>query len=298
MLFVQVILPVFLIILAGFTLEKTLRPDFKTLTDCALYLFAPALVFSALMRQHIHFALAGNLALFMILYTAVLLGLAAATGRLLRLETGARSALSLTTAFMNIGNYGLPLTFFAFGNAALNVSVLIFVLFNIPLGSLAIVLAQGRKAPLLDALGNAARIPIFHAVLLAFACKVLELRVPDFILRPTELLGQAAVPLMLVLLGMQLARTRLTTARPGFISLICGIRLVLAPLIAWGLTSVLGIEGLPRKVLILQTSTPSAVLPLLYSLRFNNRPELVAGAILATTLLSAISLTVILYLLG
>jgi len=298
MLFFQVILPVFLIILAGFILERTLRPDFETLTNCSLYLFSPALVFSALMRQEIQFALAGNLALFMILYTAALLGLSAATGRVLRLESETRSALSLSTVFMNIGNYGLPLTYFAFGNAALNVSVLLFVLFTIPLGSLAIVLAQGRKAPFPDALGNALRIPIFYAVLLAFTCKGLEVEVPDFILRPVELLGQAAVPLMLVLLGMQLARTRLTAARPGFLSLVCGIRLVLAPLIAWSLLELLGIEGLTRKVLILQTSTPSAVLPLLYSLRFKTRPELVAASIFATTLLSAISLTVILYLLG
>jgi hypothetical protein len=295
MLFIQVILPVFLIILAGYVLQRTLRPDFKSLTDCSLYLFAPALVFSALIRQDVQFTLAGNLFLFMLLYTGAMLALATAASRLLRLGPETGSALALTTVFMNIGNYGLPLTYFAFGSAGLNVSVLIFVLFNIPLGSLAIVLAQGRSARLGTALGRALRIPIFYSVLLAFLFKGLHVTVPEFILRPIELLGQAAVPLMLVLLGMQLARTR-TVYSPGFLTLSSTLRLAVGPLLAWGLTVLLGIEGLPQAVVILQTSTPSAVMPLLYAIRFDNRPDLVASAIFVTTLFSALTLTIVLYL--
>jgi hypothetical protein len=60
----------------------------------------------------------------------------------------------------------------------------------------------------------------------------------------------------------------------------------------------LGLDGLTRKIVILQTSTPSAVLPLLYTLRFNTRPDLVSGTILLSTLCSAITLTVLLYWLG
>ncbi|MEJ2699224.1 MAG: hypothetical protein P8Z70_06155, partial [Desulfuromonadales bacterium] len=66
---------------------------------------------------------------------------------------------------------------------------------------------------------------------------------------------------------------------------------------AWILTVILGIHGIDRNVVILQTSTPSAVLPLLYSLRFDTRPDLVAGAIFITTLLSSVSLTLVLYFL-
>ena len=296
MLFVHIILPVFLVILTGFILEKIARLDFRTLTTCSLYLFTPALVFAVLMKRPFHFELARDIFFFMILYSATLLGVAAGCGRLLKMEKDARGALSLTTVMMNVGNFGLPLAYFAFGQAGLDVSILTFVLFNIPLGTLAIVIAQGARVPLRTALANTCRIPIFHAVLLAFVFKGAGIDLPPFLLNPIDLLGQAAVPLMLVLLGMQLARTRLRV-RPGFLFLAAGIRLILAPLIAWGLASLLGLHGLTRDVVILQTSTPSAVLPLLYSLRFGTRPDLVAGAILVTTLLSALSLTVLLYLL-
>lgn len=296
MLFIQIILPVFLIILSGFVLEKLASLDFRTLTYCSLYLFSPCLVFATLMKRPVHFALALDLFVFMLLYTAVLLAVAVTVGRLLKLEKDTQGALSLTTVMMNVGNFGLPLAYFAFGQEGLDVSVLTFIIFNIPLSTLAIIIAQGSRIPLRQALANTCKIPIFHAVILAFLFKGTGIVVPAFLLNPIDLLGQAAVPLMLVLLGMQLARTRLLV-QPGFLALAAGIRLILAPLVAWGLAGLFDLQGMTRNVVILQTSTPSAVLPLLYSLRFGTRPDLVAGAIFLTTLLSAVSLTVLLYLL-
>ncbi|WP_429885444.1 AEC family transporter [Geoalkalibacter halelectricus] len=296
MLFIQVVLPVFVIIASGFVLEKCARLDFRTLTLTSLYLLAPALVFSALMKREFDLSLAGNLFLFMMLYTAILYALSRGLAALLGLDGESRSALLLTTVMMNVGNFGLPLTYFAFGEAALEISVLTFVLFNIPLGTLAIVIAQGSRSSLPTALANMGKIPIFHGVILAFFFKWIGWTPPDFILRPLDLLGQAAIPLMLAMLGMQLARTQ-WQARVGFFSLATAVRLGVAPLIAWGLTALLGIDGLTRAVVILQTSTPSAVLPLLYSLRFGGRADLVAGTILMTTLFSAVTLTILLYLL-
>lgn len=297
MLFVQIILPVFLIVFSGFVLERKAKLDFRTLTYSSLYLFSPALVFSALMKREVSFALAGQIGLFMLLYTAAMLALSVAAARLLRFDRETRGALHLTTVMMNVGNFGLPLSWFAFGEPGLEVSVLTFVLFNLPLSSLAIVLAQGEGATLRQAVVNAMKIPIFHAGVLALALQGAGVRLPEVLLRPIDLLGQAAIPLMLVLLGMQLARTRLKIGAAGFFSLSATLRLAIAPLVALGLAALLGITGLPRSVMVLQTSTPAAVLPLLYSLKFGTRPDLVAGAITVSTLLSAFTLTVLLYFL-
>lgn len=297
MLFINIILPVFLMVFSGFVLEKTGRLDFRTLTFSSLYLFTPALVFSALMKNELQLELARDITQFMVIYTLVLLAVSVVCGRLFRMDRETRGALSLTTVMMNVGNFGLPLAYFAFGEAGLNASIMTFVLFNIPLGTLAIVIAQGTGVSLRAAIVNTLKIPIFHAVVLAFICQFLHLSIPVFLLRPTEILGQAAIPVMLVLLGMQLANTRLGVW-PGFLALSATIRLGIAPLVAFVITLLLGIDDLTRKVVILQTSTPSAVLPLLYSLRFGTRPDLVAGAIMVSTLLSALSLTLILYLQG
>jgi malate permease and related proteins len=296
MLFIDIIIPVFLMVSAGFGLEKAGKLDFRTLTFSSLYLFTPALVFASLIKHDLNPTLARDILVFMLLYTGTFLLIAKGAGKLFRMDRDTQSALALTTVVMNIGNFGLPLTYFAFGEAGLETSIMTFVMFNIPLGTLAIVLAQGSQISLSEALGNMAKIPIFHAVLLAFLWKVLHLHMPLFLLRPIELLGQAAIPVMLVMLGMQLANTRIGSW-PVFLTLSSVLRLGVAPLLAWLLTVILGIEAISQKVLILQTSTPAAVLPLLYSLRFGTRPDLVAGAILTSTLLSSISLTVLLYFL-
>lgn len=296
MLFVNIILPVFILIFCGYLAEKKFGLDFRTLTNCSLYLFSPALVFSSLIRQTLQLSLTLNIFFFMVLYTLalyLLVRLIAAGASMSQEKSG---ALVLTTVVMNVGNFGLPLAYFAFGEEGLNVSVLTFVLFNIPLSTLAIVVAQGGKVPLGQALVNTFKIPIFHAVALAFLFKAVDLSVPFFLLRAIELLGDAAIPLMLVLLGMQLARTKMES-QWGFLSLATIIRLAIAPLVAWAIATLLDINGTTRSVIILQTSTPSAVLPLLYSLRFGMRPDLVAGTIFVTTLVSAASLTIILYLL-
>jgi len=197
---------------------------------------------------------------------------------------------------MNCGNFGLPLVYFAFGDAGLGYSVLTFVVFTIPLSTLGIMLAQKEATDWRRSLLNALRIPIFYAVLLALLVKLLQIPLASFIQRPIDLLGQAAIPLLLALLGMQLANTSIKR-EIGFLTQASLIRLVLAPLMAWGLTSGMGIGGMPQKVIILQTSTPAAVLPLLYSLRYGTRPDLVATAVVITTLLSAGTLTLLLYLL-
>ncbi len=296
MLFVEIILPIFLIVFSGYLLERFGQLDFRTLTNTSLYLLSPSLVFSALMKREVPLDLALNLFFFMLVYTALMTALAAALGRGLKMDRDARTALSLSTVFMNVGNFGLPLVYFAFGDAGLDVSILTFVVFNLPLSTLAIVMAQGSGAPLLPAIRNTLRIPIFHAVLLALALKGLDLTLPVFLLRPVDLMGQAAIPLMLIMLGMQMARTHLV-ATPGFLTLAGVLRLLVAPAVAWFITPWFGLEGLARQVVVLQTSTPAAVLPLLYSLRFGARPDLVAGAIFTSTLASAGTLTLLLYLL-
>lgn len=296
MIFIDIVLPVFLIIVTGFLLEKFGSFEMRTLADISLLIFTPALVFTALLKTPETLVMSNPLIPFMVIYTLTMWGMAVLLGRGCGLRLDERRALILSTAMMNVGNFGLPLAWFAFGEAGLNISILIFVLFNLPLGTLAIYIAQGGKNGWRTSCLNITKIPIFHAVLLAVICIKLELTLPTFILRPLELLGQPAIPLMLILLGMQLAKTN-PRVNLKFLSLATLLRLGLAPMLAWGLTSLLGITGIARAVVILQTSTPSAVLPLLYSIRFNTRPDLVAGAIFITTLLSSVTLTFILYLL-
>lgn len=296
MLFINVVLPVFLIVMMGAVGGRRLGLESTTLTNLSLYLLTPSLVFSSLVRHPIDIDMGGRLALYMVFYTGLMLTVGWLAAKLFKVDSDSRRALYLSSAMMNIGNFGLPLTLFAYGTPALDTSIMIFVLFTIPLGTIGIILAQGHQGRLQDAVINTAKIPIFHAVILAFIFQGVGLELPGFILKSLELVGQAAIPIMLVLLGMQLSQAKVIPAA-GFLSLTTVLRLLIGPMVGWGLTLILGISGLERNVIILQTSTPAAVLPLLYALRFNARPDLVASSIFVTTLFSAGSLTLLLYLL-
>lgn len=296
MLFINIIVPVFIIIGCGWGLGRFFKVEQGPLATSSLYLFAPALVLSALLKHPISSDHALDVLLFMMIYMVIMLLLAKLACRLMAIDESCKPALTLTTAMMNIGNFGLPLSYFAFGEQGVPIAVLVFVMFNLPLGSLAIVIAQGKGAKLSTAIVNSSKIPIFHAVIIALIFNLLHIELPLFLLRPLDIIGQVAVPLMLVILGIQISKTQwIIPIR--FMTAACSLRLVIAPVIAWGTCHVLNIDGLYRDILILQTSTPSAVLPLLYALRFNTRPDLVASTIMVTTLLSAASLTVLLYLL-
>jgi predicted permease len=296
MLFTNVVLPVFMIVFLGLVLSRKLALSSTTLTNLSLYILTPALVFSALLKNPISIDLGSRLALYMALYTALMLLAAWLATKIFGVSGDSRHALYLASAMMNIGNFGLPLVMFAYGSAGFNTSIIIFVLFTIPLGTIGIVLAQGKQANLRSALINTGKIPIFHAVILAILLQGLGVNLPAFILNTLNLVGQAAIPIMLILLGMQLSQAKVIPAM-RFLTLATLLRLVVGPAVGWGLTYVLGITGIERNVVILQTSTPAAVLPLLYALRFNARPDLVASSIFVTTLCSAGTLTLLLYLL-
>ncbi len=298
MVFVKILLPIFIVISLGVLFEKIKRPNFKTISDLTLYFFAPCLVFAGLLKAHDQIASFFPKALvFMVALTLLFWGISILFGHFLKLDVKRQSAFSLGTIMMNVGNYGLPLVLFAYGPEGLAYGVIVLVLFTFPLGTLAIYIAsRGRDNP-----GRAFleifKIPLFYAVVLAALWRWLSLPMPEFIFKTIDMVGQAAIPGLLMLLGMQLARTRFKgDIKPVLSSSF--LRLAVSPVIAFLLCLLLNIKGLPRNVLILQTSTPSAIIPLLYAVKYDTHPDMVAGSILVSTLLSAVSLTGLLYLLG
>jgi len=298
MVFVKILLPIFIVISLGVFFEKNKRPDFKTISDLTLYFLAPCLVFAGLLKAHDQIAAFFPKALaFMVALTFIFWGISSLCGVLLKFDAKRQSAFSLGTIMMNTGNYGLPLVLFAYGPEGLAYGVIVLVLFTFPLGTLAIYIAsRGRDNPG-KAFLEIFKIPLFYAVALAALWRWLNLPMPEFIFKTIDMVGQAAIPGLLMLLGMQLARTRFKgDMKPVFASSF--LRLAVSPVIAFLLCLLLNIKGLPRNILILQTSTPSAIIPLLYAVKYDTHPDMVAGSILASTLLSAVSLTGLLYLLG
>ncbi len=296
MIFYDILLPIFLLIAVGAAFSRFLRAELDPLAQYALFVATPALVFSALVRHPLVPDQVVRLVGHMVLYTAILWAVADLAARGLGFDAGLRRAFVLATVPMNIGNYGLPLVRFAFGPEAEPFSILVFVVYSIPLCTWAIWVAAGGGLRTLQGMGATLKIPIFHAAVLAAAVVSLGWTVPAPVGKAVGLVGGSAIPVLLVILGMQLHRNRAGTFGWS-LAVAAVVRLVVGPLVAWGLAEALGFRGVEQKVLVLQTATPTAVLVLLYALRFGSRPDWIASAILVTTLASAASVTAVLWLL-
>jgi len=298
MIFLKVILPIFIIIGVGYFFEKIKSPDFKSISDLTLYFLTPCLIFEGLLKSHEYLtAFIPKAIIFMILLTFVLWVLTSIAGFFLKLDFLEKSALSLATVMMNTGNFGIPLIMFAFGEKGLTYAIVILVMFTFPLGTLAVFIASRGKSSVKKSLIEIAKVPLFYSIVFAVIFKYFNLKLPALIMKPLILMGEAAIPMLLILLGMQLARTDLKTNFKPIIGS-CFIRLIISPIIAFFLCYLLKIKGMPADILIIQTSTPSAIIPLLYSINYNTRPDIVAGTIFFSTILSAFTLTVLMYLLG
>jgi predicted permease len=296
-LFAENILPIALVAAAGFALQRLLGIDPRPVSRIAFYLCTPALVFSLLVSTQIQAQDILRMMAFAALVMAIMAGLSWAATRALRLPAASAAAFVLAATFMNAGNYGLSLNKFAFGDLALAWASLFYITSSMLTNSVGVYIATVGRASPRHALLGLAKVPAVYALPLALAVRALGRPLPIPIARPIDLLASAAVPLMLILLGMQLAKAGIPR-NVGLLSLTAALRLLVAPTVAWALAPLLGMTGAARQAGILEAAMPTAVFNTILAVEFNVEPEFVTGAVLASTLLSPITLTPLIGLLG
>ncbi|PLX70794.1 MAG: hypothetical protein C0602_04630 [Denitrovibrio sp.] len=293
----QSVLPIFIILAVAYIYFRVYQPDIKQLVNISLYTFSPAVVFNSLIKEGIGFSEIFKYLVLMVLVTAALMALGYIGAKLLRLSKTDVILFVMSVSMINIGNFGVPLIFFTYGQEGIYPSILTFISFNLPLVTIAIYLASGEptiKGNVKDVL----KIPIFHAAILALIIASFEIPVPEVIMKVTGFLGQAAFPFMIFILGLQLATIKLN---PGLIKAALasvGIKLVAAPFVIAAILGFMSFEGLSYSVALIQLSGPSAILPLMYAIRFGRNADLLAAAILLSTALSAITLPIVIYFAG
>jgi predicted permease len=290
---VNVILPAFVIIATGYAVERALVLDLKSLSRLVLYVLSPCLAFSSLFKSTLTDIELGRIALFAIAGTFVMAVLAWMVGRALRFDTRQQRALLLVVLFVNAGNLGLPVTKFAFGEAGLERAVVYFVVNVLLTNTVGVFIAARGEGGAREALRSALTMPVIYATILALALRAIGFDIPAAIFKPIDLMGQGAIPVLLIVLGMQLSQTGLA-AEFGPVGVAAALRLVVAPVVALSLAGPLGLQGITRQVCVLEASMPSAVLTTVLATEFGAEPEFVTQVVFATTMLSIGSLTVLL----
>lgn len=296
-LFFNNLFPILLAAAIGFALAKWVGVNPRPLSQVVFYVFSPVLVFnlirnSQLSNQDILITLAFALVLF--LCVGILTWL---VGGALRLDRKTLAAVLITAMFMNAGNYGLPLTSFAFGEQALAFASIFFVVNAMLTNTVGIVIASSGSTSVKNAIKGLIKFPAIYALSLGVIFLQFDWQLPTGLDRTIILLSNAAIPCMLVLLGMQLVNIRLNGhVRP--LILTSSMRLLVAPALAFGLTRLFGITGPAQQGVVLEAGMPVAVLTTILATEFDAEPSFVTTAVMVTTLLSPLTLTPLLALLG
>lgn len=298
--FAEVLLPILVAVTLGYAFRRKVAFDLQSINRLCMYVLSPCLVFNTLLRANVSGGDTLRMVAFVVISTLAMGALSFVVGRALRLDRTDQSAFLLATMFMNSGNYGLPLARFAFGEAGFQYAVLFYLGQTILAQTLAVFIAASGRADARKALLQVLRLPLVYAAATALVLRAI-VGTPDpatpFVLagleRGMELVAGAALPVLLLMLGMQLGAAQ-PVADGGRVTLATALRLVVAAPIAYGIALLLGLGPVATSVGVIQASMPTAVNVTILATEFNVRPQFVSSVVVVSTVLSLLSLTVLL----
>lgn len=277
--------PVFILAAVGYGWVKLgfeYRVEF--VTRLAMTLAVPCLIFVALMTADIDPQALGSLSLASFtaygLVSIVFLGII----KLRKLDT---STYLAPLVFGNTGNLGLPLAMFAFGEEGLSYAVVVFAVMAILSFTIGVWVVAGGGSPI-----RVIKEPVVAATFLGALFLWQGWQTPIFLTNALELIGQMAIPIMLITLGVAIAR--LETKDMGRAVWLSAIKVVVSAGAAWTAARWFGLAPISSAVLIVQLATPVAVTSYLLAEKYGHEAQPVAGLVVASTLLCVISLPLIL----
>ncbi len=284
----SVVLPVFSIILLGWWLAGRSRMDLPTLSNLALLVTSPALMFSVLAGAEVDYQSWGVLVAGTLW---IALGTAALAALYLWFTGTSRRGLLLAAIFWNAGNLTLPLARLAYGDAGLEAAAVIFVTVAILTSTVGLWIAKGENG-----FSEIVRMPLVYGSVGGLALAISGQTLPRFVMEPIEMLGAMAIPLLLINLGMHLRSLVLREIRHTVV--VVAIRVVGGATCAVLFIALLGVSGVERKVLLLASIMPAAVINVIIAQRYSTDPSLVASAVALGTLVSLVTIPAMLYFAG
>jgi predicted permease len=303
--FATAILPIVAIAGVGYVLGRVRDVDSGPLNTVTVYVFAPALVLYSLATTDLGGGALARIAASVAGFTAVMLLVGETVGRLRGETDPLLGGFVLTSAFPNTGNFGIPVSAFAFGAVGRSTAVVYVAVQGVLLYTVGVAVASRGRGGRLAGIKRALTVPLLYAVVLALAARALGVVPPadSAAMETLKLVGDSSIPLMLLLLGLQLARrssgTTVASALPASV-----LKLGVAPVVGVGVAFAAGFENADvARVFVLECAMPTAVTPLVLVSEFaadvhGRTAAYVSTVVLVTTLLSLPLLTGLIVLLS
>jgi len=281
----KIIFPVFLLSLVGFVWSKW-KFDYPIdfVTRLTMNIALPSLIFTSLMNTNIESQLLNSIIFGTILTYVILTVFCYIFIKLIKIDNATYLPPMI---FGNTGNLGLPLAYFSFGTVGLNYAIIIFTVMAIYSFTFGIWVLSGNSN-----YKEIIKSPIIISCFLGGISLFSGIKTPGFITNSIELIGQMAIPLMLITLGVSVATLKLKNFYMSFYVVIYRTLICLA--VSIGIALFFNFPDVPTAILILQLTTPVAVTSYLLSEKYKRNPGEVASLVVLSTVLSIFYIPIIL----
>lgn len=293
------------VITAGFLVAKARIVPEQTqevLGKLAFYVFTPSLLLTVLARADWTVLFSQLLPVLFVASLSMITIAVVVWGVVLRRGVETTIFAALGAGYVNANNIGLPVAAYILGDPALSAPIILFQVVLISPIVLAILDVSTRKqkgsraAPFLRPLKN----PIIIASVLGAFLSWRNIELPPIVFEPFSLLGQAAIPVLLVLLGWSMAGQNPLAASPHRkdVIAITVLKLVVMPVIAWALgTFWLQLDATALFAVVVLSALPTAQNVFTYAVRYGTNVAMARDSVMVTTVASVVAFIAITLLL-
>lgn len=305
-IFITTIGPILFIALIGYILGYIKDINVESANIIVLYFFIPALVFHSLITTDFNTTTIFKISMGVVIFTVFMAVVGYIVFKLSDKSNLSLNVIILSSAFPNSGFIGVPLSEFAFGSIGRTTAVLYLAVQSILIYTLGVYIASyGEGNKLTTSFKEIFRLPLIYAVIAAFLLQISGFSPPEdgFLLETIKLIGDASIPLMLTVLGIQLVEVTISISHLRNLVKPTMLKLIVSPILGGFLAFILIFEDSSvAKVFILECAMPTAITPLVLMISYSkNKDELssenMSSIIFITTVGGIITLTALVYIL-
>ncbi|MFC2070817.1 AEC family transporter [Chloroflexota bacterium] len=278
---INVVLPTFIVIFIGFLFGKIRKVDMSAIVEIVIYVGLPALVLTSMLDKKIVLM---NAAKVWGSAVMIILGCAIIAWIVFKIIRQKHSGLYVPISIMNSVNIPFPIIFLVYGSEGLFAATLFMMPSSVLAYTMGIYIASGKDWK--GSLKEVFKIPPIYAAVLGLVLNLLDVSVPELIIRPLSIIGMMAIPLVLLVLGSNLSKIKITSLPTTLLAsfLRVGVGLGFGFLAA----SLFDLTGVLRAVVILDSAMPAAVNASIITTKYDNEAELVSSVVFVTTIASLV----------
>ncbi|MFC5601781.1 AEC family transporter [Sporosarcina koreensis] len=299
-IFLNVILPILILVVLGAGLQRKFSFNLKAVSNLITYCLMPAAVFINLYETEIDVQVLLEIIGYLVAFSLVIIIVTTILSKVLKLDRGEAAIFKNSISLINSGNYGIPVSQLLFHANPLGISIQIIVMVfqNVLTYTYGLYNLISATKSGLEILKSLLKMPVIHAMLLGGLFNWLHVPIPNFIWVPISHLSDAFLAIALILLGAQLAQIELKTIVNRTIVTSSIGRLIIGPSVALLLILLFGLDGIVAQSLFIASSFPTSRNSSTLALEYDVHPDLAAQTVLFSTILSAVTVTFVVYLSG